>query len=373
MRKFIYLFMALGLVLTTACDPMDDIYSAIDAEAEIITGEVTFTLTDEDYDELELSFGNFNSIDDAKAMIPNLLEGKYPVWGEGSLAIVTFDLYAPKRNEKSLEVYTVASSDYTDLGFTFGNFSSFEQIVTFLDWKYPNPADRVLIALTYKYYSGSVNTLKNGFIYVNGEWNFLQGFTKAEYNAMGENFDNFTSSTNAKSRIPIFLKDYYKYDNKKAGDVASIMYNIYQTDVDDIDGDGKIDDKATYSYAFYCFYDGTNWSEYNNLAQETIKFGHDGNTWVPDNTIKYTLTTADYDFLGTEFGLPGYYNNFDVREGKADFEESVRLSHINKVLLKNFPGMEEGQKFTVTFNVYSGANEVWEMKVILSGGVYVLQ
>ena len=35
--------------------------------------------------------------------------------------------------------------------------------------------------------------------------------------------------------------------------------------------------------------------------------------------------------------------------------------------------MAEGQKFAVSYNVYSGANEVWEMKVILTGGVYVLQ
>jgi hypothetical protein len=374
MKKIIYLIMAFTMVLTTSCDPMEDIHDAIDAQKEIITGEIEFELSDEDYDELGKSYGNFNSEDEAKELIPNLLADKYPVWGDGSLATVSFKLYNPRRTEKSLEVYTVSSSDYSDLGFNYGNFSNSEDMITFLEWKYPSPADRMLVALTYKYYSGAVNTLKNGFIYVNGEWNFLQGFTKDEYNLMGENFDNFTSKNTAEDRIPIFLKDYYKYDAKSKGDIQGIMYNIYQTDYDDIDGDGRTNDKATYSYAFYAIYDGTAWSEYNNVSESTIKFGHNGFVWVPDNTIKYTLTTADYDSLGTEYGDPGYYNNFDVRSGEPNYEspESI-LAYINIVLFNNFPGMAEGQKFAVKYHVYSGAAEIWEMKVILSGGAYVLQ
>ena len=36
MRKLFYLLMVLGLVTTTACDPMEDIHDVIDAEKEII-------------------------------------------------------------------------------------------------------------------------------------------------------------------------------------------------------------------------------------------------------------------------------------------------------------------------------------------------
>lgn len=366
--------MAFTMVFTTSCDPMEDIYEEIDAQKNVIVGEVEFALSDDDYDDLDLNYGNFSSVDDAKTMIPDLLSDKYPVWGEGSLATVTFKLYNPKRTEKSLIVYTVTSDDYSDLGFSYGNFSSFDQIVTFLDWKYPNPTDRTLVALKYKYYSGGVSTVKNGFISVNGEWQFLQGFTQDEYNAMGENYDNFTSKTVAEKRIPIYLKDYFKFETKEAGDIVGIMYNIYQTDYDDIDGDGSTSDKTAYSYAFYCIYDGASWVEYENLINETVKFGHDGVSWVPDNTIKYTFTTADYDSLGEEYGDPGYYDNFDVREGKENYASPEEiLAAINTVLLNNFPNMEEGQKFAVSYAVYSGTAEVWEMKVILTGGAYVLQ
>ena len=97
MKNSVYfLMMLLGLALT-GCEPMEDIHSEVDASLENadIVGVSEYTLTDDDYDALDLDFGNFSSIDDAKALIPQLLTDKFPVWGEGSLALVTFDLYAP--------------------------------------------------------------------------------------------------------------------------------------------------------------------------------------------------------------------------------------------------------------------------------------
>jgi hypothetical protein len=358
MKKLIYLFVAMGAYLFTSCNPMDDIYTAIDAQQEVITGEVSFTLTNDDYAALSLNYGNFNSIDDAKAMIPDLLTSKYPVWGEGSLAVVSFNVYAPKKTETSLEVYTVTTADYDAYPDTaqYNNFDSMSQIYRFLNDKYPTPADRLLVSLTYKYYSGSVKTLNNGFLYLNGEWNFIQGFTNDEYTAMGESYPNFSSKDEAETKIPIFLSEKFKYVTKNAGDIEAIMYKLYV-------GGG-----VTESYVMYFTYDGTSWSKYTNEIVETVKFGHDGTTWVPDNTIKYTLTAADYELVGN-----GRYGNFDVRSGKAEETVEARLAKINTILLNNFPGMAEGQKFVVTYNVYSGAAEVWQMKVILQGGVYVLQ
>jgi hypothetical protein len=105
-----------------------------------------------------------------------------------------------------------------------------------------------------------------------------------------------------------------------------------------------------------------------------LQFGNDGNTWIPDNTIKYVLTTADYDSLGTAYGSPGYYDNFDVRVGTPNYESPEEiLAYINTILLNNFPGAAEGQRYQVFYNVYSGAAEVWNMKVVKQGSGYVLQ
>ncbi len=172
---------------------MEDIHAEVDAQSSVILGDVAFTMSDEDYDQLDLGYGNFNSVADAKDMIPGLLSSKYPVWGEGSSALVTFNIYAPLRTERSLEVYTVTTADYDANPETarFNNFDDMNQIYDFLDTKYPNPSNRLLVSLKYKFYDGSVNTLNNGFLYNNNTWNFIQGFTDDEYEAMGKAFLTF--------------------------------------------------------------------------------------------------------------------------------------------------------------------------------------
>jgi hypothetical protein len=361
MKKIIYLFMALGLIFT-ACDPMEDIHDVIDAQKEIISGEATFELSDDDYDELDLSYGNFNSIDDAKAMIPNLLSNKYPVWGDGSLATVTFKWYN-RKNTYSKNVYELSDDEHNAItGGSYGNFDRDYHVTNYLEATYPDAEEGDFHSLRYRFYAGGESTLTDGFYFENGEWNRITGFTPDEYKTMGNGYPNFGSHDEAEAKIPIALIDKYKFAAKEAGDIVGAMYELYK-------GGG-----VTKSYTSNFIFDGSAWSKYNNVANETIKFGHDGNVWVPDNTIKYTLTQADYDSLGTEYGDPGYYNNFDVRQGEPNYEspESI-LAYINIVLFNNFPGMAEGQKFAVKYDVYSGAAEVWEMKVILSGGAYILQ
>lgn len=377
MKKLVYLFMALGFIFT-ACDPMEDIYDDLDAsptKMNDIVGNLEYTFTEDDYTKdlddggyFGFSYPNFSSVDQAKELIPNYLSGEYPVWGvtydengdilDVSTARMTFDIYAPKKDERSLEVYTVTTDDYDAQGGNvakYNNFSSSNDIYTFLDWKYPSPANRLLVSLTYKYYSGGVKTLNNGFLYLDGNWEFIQGFTNDEYEMMGESYPNFSSDDEAEAKIPVFLLEKFKYDNKQAGDIEAIMYKVYV-------GGG-----VTESYVIYFIFDGSQWSKYTNIVQETVQFGHDGTTWVPDNTIKYTLTQADYELVGN-----GYYGNFDVRSGKDEESVEARLAKINTILLNNFPDKEEGQKFIVSYNVWTGAPEIWQMKVILEGGEYVL-
>jgi hypothetical protein len=367
MKKIFYSFAILSL-LFTSCNPMEDIYSEIDATETVISGEATYTLTDADYDALGLNYGNFSSSDDAKADLPGFLSGKYPAWGAESLAAVTFKLYAPKRDEKSLTIYEVSSTDYTDNGHNYGNFDSFSDISEFLDIKYPSAENRLLVALTYKYYNGTVNTFTNGFINNAGTWEMSTGISDEEYSSMGQSRAQFNNEDEALTIIPVFAKTKFQYDGKIAGDIEGIMYHLYVTDTQDVDGDGKTDDRAVYSFVIFVIYDGSDWSIYTNVIDETIKFGHDGATWVPDNTIKYTLTGADYTLVGN-----GNYGNFDVRAGKDEEQESVRLDKINTILLNNFPSDAEGQKYIVTYNIYNGANGVWSFAVIKEGGAYIKQ
>lgn len=356
MKKLFYLLTILGLGFT-ACEPLEDINKEIDALGEIISGDAIFALTDDDYDALDKGFGNFNSTDEAKDLISGLLMDKYPVWGVGSSALVTYKLYAPRKDEKNLIIYEVTTEDYDANPDTaqYDNFDDMDQIYAFLDTKYPAPTDRDLVSLTYKFYNGGLKTLNNGFLYLNDAWELIEGFTSDEYAAMGEGFPNFSNEDEALAKIPVFLKDKFKYDTKVAGDVHAAMYKLY------------IGGGVTESYVVYFIYDGSDWSKYNNVIEETLQFGHDGTNWVPDNTIKYTLVAADYALVGND-----RYGNFDVRSGKDDEPEAARLAKFNTILLNNFPNSEEGQKFLVSYNIYNGSDGVWTMSVVFDGEAYVL-
>ena len=113
---------------------------------------------------------------------------------------------------------------------------------------------------------------------------------------MGEGYPNFSSEEEANQKIPVALLDVYKFNPRNPGDIVLSMYELYQG--------GGVTKSFTAAYVF----DGTVFSAYDNLMKETLQFGHDGDTWVPDNTIKYTLTPEDFDLVGN-----GYYDNFDVR------------------------------------------------------------
>jgi hypothetical protein len=381
MKKLIYCIAILGTIFTS-CNPNEDIYSDLNAVEKVISGDVDYALSDDDYDDLNKSFGNFDSETEAKTLIPGLLSSKFPVWGKGSSALVSFKIYSPKREEKSLIRYTVSSQDYTDLGHTFGNFDSASDIQGFLEYKYPTPADRVLVSLTYKYYSGTTSTLNNGFLFINGAWETILGFTDSEYNIMGEGFPNFTNEDEAIEKIPVFLKDKFKYEPKAAGYILATMYKLYTTDVNDVDGDGRTDDSTTLSFVKYFIFDGNIWSEYNDVLTTKIQFGHDGTTWVPDNTIKYTFTGADVAFIsnaliGTYPGPAdnvGFFGSFDRRTSSGNYwSDAMLLEAFNLLLNNKNASAADGQKYVLTYVIYNGSTTNETKSVIKTGGVWVYQ
>ena len=355
MKKIFYSFAILSL-LFTSCNPMEEIYTDIDSAETVISGEAVFTLTDADYETLELNYGNFSSTDDAKEALPGFLTDKFPVWGAESLAAVTFKLYN-KVNTYSRNIYELSDDEHNAItGKTYGNFDKSYHVTNYLEATYPDAERGDFYSLRYRFYSGGESTLTDGFAFENGEWTKITGFTEEEYNAMGESYPNFSSHDEAEAKTPVALLDIYKFAPKNAGDIVSTMYELYK-------GGG-----VTKSYTANYISDGSTFSKYNNVINETIKFGHDGTSWVPDNTIKYTLTAADYELVGN-----GNYGNFDVRAGKDEELESVRLDKVNTILLNNFPSDEEGQKYIVSYNIYNGANGVWSLAVIKEGSAYVKQ
>jgi len=368
--KKIYLFaILLGSVLV-GCNPMEDIYEDMDLQVDPIVGDVTFTLSDDDYDDLDLGYGNFNSVDDAKTMLPSLLTGKYPVWGQGSSAVVSFNVYN-SIDTFSKNIYELSDADHNAItGSTYGNFDRSYHIYDYLEDTYTSPEEGDFVSLRYRYYSGGESTLTNGFYYEDGDWNKIAGFTEEEYNAMGESYPNFSSHDEAEAKTPIVLLDVYKYNPQEPGAIVMTMYELYK-------GGG-----VTKSYTKNYIFDGSSWSIYTNEIVGTVQFGHDGATWVPDNTIKYTLTPDDFSDIGTALaatysgpaGSAGNYGNFDRRVGNAnEWTDAMVLEAVNIVLDNIAPGAAEGQKYVVTAAIYNGSAGTEDFAVIKTGGVWVYQ
>ncbi len=383
-NTFYYLAIFLGLALTS-CEPMEDIHNEINdrLDNELAVGNIEFTLTEDDYDELGLNFNNFSSTDEAKELLPAYLADLYPYYGPNSTANLTFDIYAPLPTERNLIVYEVTTEDYDANEETerFDNFDDVDQIFEFLEGKYPDLANRTLVSLTYKFFDGRVNTLNDGFLFVDGEFTFIPGLTDDEYNLLGERFSNFSNEDEADEKLPLILKEKFKFEVLKAGDIKAIMYKLFVTDEDDVDGDGSTTDRTTYSYVKYFIYNGSTFEPYTNTVSQSLQFGNINGVWVPDNTIRYNFAGSDYAVVSSVFAdvYPGPASNvgrfqsFDVRASSGNYWSPEMLIEAMGAVLDNLmPNAEEGQKYVVTFAVYNGSVVNESLSLIKTNGEWVL-
>ena len=378
--KNIYMLL-LATIVIVACDPNKAIYEEMDANPDPIVNDLNFTLSEDDYElsgnENAGKFGNFSSEDDAKEGIPNILTDKYPQLGDGSSAIIGYNLYAPKQSQKIQFIYEVSDQDYDDLGHNYGNFDSFSDITEFLDWKYPElesyedepqsftaPSKGDLVFLEYKYYNGSVNYWKDGFIYTSEGWEQASGFTEDEYNSMGESYANFSNDDEAEQKIPVFLQEKYLYNPRSAGDIESFTYALYSSG-------------TVYGTLIHYVFDGTSWTEYSNEIEQVLQLGNIAGDWIPDNTIKYTMTGADYDFVEVAYaninaaGVASMarYGNYDI----TIWSDEEVTNSIADMLSNNFGNEAEGQKYLVTYSVWTGsAGDTPSKHYIKEGDSYVL-
>lgn len=356
MKNIFYFTLLISLVFTS-CDPMDDIYEDIDKEGTIISGDAEFAMEDGDYglteDETVETNKSFSNYDEAVSLIPTMLANKYPVWGKESSAIVSFDVDRLKTLNEAV-VYEVTAEDYDTLGFSYGNFSSTGDFTTFLTWKYENAIYGDYITLTYNYYSGGLEERTSKFMFTD-EWLMLTVLTDDDYIFMGASYKNFDDFDDAEFSIGRLLGTQDDSVFAKENDTKTVVYLYSYTDEED--NRQYVDVIANYTFV------DSAWM----LTENTVKFGHNGTKWEKDNTIKYTLTGADYELVGN-----GYYKNFSVSSGQDEGKEEVRLEKINTILANNFPDAAEGQKYLISYNAYNGAHLVWTMKLIKQEGVYVI-
>lgn len=160
MKRIIYLTIILGTILV-GCSPLDDINKKLDSQDQGVLGTAEYTLTSDDYDELGLTYGSFNSEDDAKTMLPDFLSGVYPYFGNGSSVLVGYNLYVGAAEGVSdytgADAYTLANSDYPHGNVNAVGFYPDEDPSSFmgavLDAQYPSPVEGQIVLTKYKQYT----------------------------------------------------------------------------------------------------------------------------------------------------------------------------------------------------------------------------
>lgn len=374
----IYILFLVGLVII-ACDPLKDVSKEVENNQTFVD-DLVYTLTDDDYDLVDQGFGSFSDIEDVKADVPVILSNNFPALGKTSSALVSYQFYngsSPDLRGDNV-VTTVTSEQYQALGFTFGNFSSnfAGDVEVWANTYYPDGQDGDHIDVTFDYWNGSLNTETGRVVYtVSNMWKYALILPDDAYgDFFGESGIDFSNQDEGKEKMPVYLDyllstgDTYNALTTEPGARLVVQYNF-----DDWDGSG---DPNVPAVALYILSE-SGWVEYGDgyqVTTESLNFGHDGTVWVPDNTVKYTLTSADYTECGKEENGLG---NSAARENLRTFGNfGTQWSHeeiigaINFILKLNFPGSEVGQKYLVTYNTYP-AGDLTDLLILDASGDYI--
>ena len=207
-----------------------------------------------------------------------------------------------------------------------------------------------------------------------GTWelvNDVRYLTSDDYDFMGESqgqpgqFNNFSGSLLASDYLPAFLS--LKYPFAQEEDSMYIMYRYYAGSTIQTITKGNL----------YTVINGV-WTP--SIA--SLQFGFDNGIWVPDNTIKYTLVSADYSYAASQLlTTEGFeaaaanlnqYGNFNTATGTSGWSTEMVATAMAILLDNLYPNAEEAQKYLLTFDIYNGGPGVQDMHLIKTNGEWVL-
>jgi len=171
----------------------------------------------------------------------------------------------------------------------------------------------------------------------------------------------FSSDYASDDYLPQLLAMEYPYAQEE--DEVVVLYDYFTSSTDEVQRRG---DK-------YTFMNGV-WNNYETVVDASLQFGKEDGVWVPDNTIRYTLTASDYTDIANNENLGSAsartnlssYGNFN----QSSWSKDEIVESINFILKQNFPNSEVGQKYLVTYDTYPGG--LLEVHLVLDeSGDYV--
>lgn len=396
MKKiYYYLFTLLAVsVAFTACNPLDKSYKELGDLPVPATAPLTITLTTADYGLLpkenyaKTAF-YFKTTDDAKTSIPAILASKYPAASEKATVTVTYNavpttikLADSTVANTTLTLVTTPVSDYrfpAYNGNAANNFDDFSAtaVLNFLKYRYQTPLpDNSIRVLTYLYFESNVTAstgtlTTDAFLYTTANgWQKIYRVKDAQYTSVNRG-NNFAFVSSDAANLPTYFNNFLKADlavmaTAKVGDVIYVNYK-YQT-------------SATVSYqrVLPLTFDGTNWT--TTPTAVTLAFAKTNGVWVADNTVNYTLTTADMKSIGANqttvasaaaVANLASFGNYNIQGGATTWTDDQIATSISVFLKTKFPAAVTNQKFVITYAAYNGANVTPKKTFVYNGTAFV--
>lgn len=403
--KKIFLLLTVFSMVYTSCEPLEDINTEIDADVSAITGDVIYTLTDEDYDTLELSY-SFSSEDNAKTALPGFLSDKYPVWGQGSSALISYNLYVG--NAEGISDYTGADSyeladlDYANAGIDASTYNVFTSVSpadfnlpSILESNITTPADGDIILAKYKYaeepsdpsviyrmenddYQLIVDRVANNsnpaisdlvtsfgdselytgasVYYGNFDTRLNKREGQADYDALTTDEERIAFvDERVQEGIVWFLKSKFPTAVPEK-DGQTVFYVITYKTYNGANAEPTVIYKCTASGSGgddpeFELHEGPGEDVSHQASTVTEDRGdfysYTGSKWEKISDV-YFIGSGDFDSMGEAYGQPGYFNNFGSSTPPRDY--------VPALLNIKYPYALEGDSFTVVYKYYSSSS-----------------
>ena len=410
MKNIVYLTaIILGLVVS-GCNPMEDIYDEQGPSEIEVLGEVEFTLTDDDYDDLDKNFGNFDSEEEAKTLLPGLLKSKYPAWGQGSSALVGYNLYVGSAEGISdysgSDVYELTKTDYEAagsdaLGF-YPNVDPKEFLGDILETEIDSPEEGQIVLAKYNQYIndpviGLASIVDYDFVGSFEGWSITdvvgaQGWTSEAAYIQGNGFDGGaqenddwlvspTIDLSGESDVKFQISQAINYATDLSlmkilvatdysGDVTTATWNeIVLTNtpagnsndfIVSEDYDFSAYDGLSINIAFHYTSTATDAGRWriNQMMLKTIGvtgatnqkgdyFVYTEGAWEPSSGLYY-LSSADFNSMGTGSGQPGENDTFGSSISPDNY--------LGTFLKLKFPYAQEEDELIVIYDYFSSSS-----------------
>ncbi|OCX54500.1 hypothetical protein BEL04_09690 [Mucilaginibacter sp. PPCGB 2223] len=338
MKKIIYL-LAFVAIAFASCDPLSKTYKDLDAQPQTVNVSLSNT---------------FKSTADAKTAIPAILAANttYNAYPEGSVLNVSFALPASQPivpdSTYSHVAYTLVPSDYAYAGNTTLTNLSATQVLAFLAYKYPTPANNQLAVLTYNYFesgytTGSITT--DSFLFLNGSWTKIYTVSPGQYASVGRGLTNTFNTADLK-QIPTWLSSFLANDltvSTAVNNVGDYKYISYRY-------------ATTYQKVLALMWNGASW-----VDRDQVSFIKQNGVWIPIITVIFGK--ADYAVLanatmGTAAARANVvsFGDFNIQSPTSTtyWTDADLKAAIIFMLKAKVPSPVVNNPYRVTYAVYTG-------------------